>query len=363
MNNPFISLDEKSNSQYLTENCSLNRMVVAKLPLKGIEDSLEGKTADKIFSTSVLIEEIIKNSGALSIDPIGTPRSKLPLLLEQRLADRDESVSSAAEALVKKFGYRLGLIFLTLKTAEQENRDARADWTERHWLYWSQIKTVILVGGLANGLLGMRLKEYALELFAAARIDPYDFILFENASFVGVMGCASKLSKPDCVAAVFDFGQTNIKRCIVKKVGGELAGIITLPSVESKYMKSGLSDRNEKRNMALSLHKYLINTVLETYREAEKNDELSDEIIISIASYTVGGRLNDKRGGYAKLSLLCGNYAECLSEELSGRLKHKVRVRLIHDGTAVALYFSGYRDAVCITMGTGFGVGFPDISI
>lgn len=363
MNNPFISVDEQSNSQYLTENCSLNRMVVAKLPLKGIEDSLEGKTADTIFSTSVLIEAIMENAPVLSIDTANTPRSKLPLLLEQRLTDRDESVCASAEALVKKFGYRLGLIFLTLKTGERENREARLDWTDRHWEYWAQLKTVILVGGLANGILGTRLKEYALELFAAAGVEPYDFILFENASFVGVMGCASKISNPDCVAAVFDFGQTNIKRCIVKKAGEEIAGVTTLPSVESKYMKSDVPDRNEKRSMALCLHKYLINTVLDTYREAEKNDELSDEIIISIASYTVGGRLNDRRGGYAKLSLLCNNYAECLSEELSGRLKHRVRVRLIHDGTAVALYFGGYRDAVCITMGTGFGVGFPDISI
>lgn len=363
MNNPFISLDEKSNAQYLTETCSLNRLTIAKLPLEGIEDDLQGKTAGKIFSTSVLIEEIIKNAGPLSIDPAKTQRSRLPLLLEERLADRDGGVSSAAEALVKKFGYRLGLIFLTLKTGKQENRAARADWTDDHWEYWAQLKTVILVGGLANGLLGMRLKEYALELFAAAGVPPYEFILFENASFVGVMGCASKLNTPDCVAAVFDFGQTNIKRCIVKKVSGEIAGITTLPTLESKYMASGLPDRNEKRNMAVNLHKYLINTILDTYREAEKSDELSDEIIISIASYTVGGRLNQRRGGYAKLSLLCGNYAECLSEELSGRLKHKVRVRLIHDGTAVALYFSGYRDAVCITMGTGFGVGFPDISI
>lgn len=361
--NPFISVDEASGAQYLTENCSLNRMVLKKLPVEGVEDSLAGLTADKIFSTPVLIDEIIKNAQALEIDVKNTPRVKLPFLLEERLVSGSTQTASAAQALVKKFGCRLGMIFLALKKGEKENRQARTDWTDAHWAYWASIKTIILVGGLTNGLLGVRFKEYALELFRAAGVEPYEFVLFENASFVGIMGCASKLSGPDGISVVFDFGQTSVKRCIVRKSGGELAGITTLPSLESKYMKSSFDGPGKKLDMAVALHKYLINLILSTYREAEKDGEVSDEIIISIASYTVGGRLNDKRGGYAKLALMCRNYADCLSEELSGRLKHRVKVSLVHDGTAVALYFSGYQDAVCITMGTAFGVGFPDISI
>lgn len=58
--NPFISVDETSGAQYLTESCSLNRVVLSKLPVEGIEDGLAGLTADKIFSTPSLIEEIIK---------------------------------------------------------------------------------------------------------------------------------------------------------------------------------------------------------------------------------------------------------------------------------------------------------------
>lgn len=361
--NPFISVDETSGAQYLTENCSLNRVALKKLPAEGIEDGLAGLTADKIFSTPVLIEEIIKNSKALDINVDSVPRTRLPFLLEERLVSGKAENAAAARKLVKKFGYRLGMIFLALKKGEPENRASRPDWTDAHWEYWAQIKTVILVGGLTNGLLGARFKEYALELFQAAGIEPYDFVLFENASFVGIMGCASKISKPEGLSVVFDFGQTSVKRCIVRKSGGEIAGITTLPSIESKYMKSSFEEPQEQRETAVALHKYLMNLILSTYREAEKDGELSDEIIVSIASYTVGGRLNDKRGGYAKLTLLCGNYADCLSEELSGRLKRRVRVTLVHDGTAVALYFSGYKDAVCITMGTGFGVGFPDISI
>ena len=42
MKNPFIHIDEKD-GQYLAENCSLNGLVLAKLPVQGIEDSLQGK--------------------------------------------------------------------------------------------------------------------------------------------------------------------------------------------------------------------------------------------------------------------------------------------------------------------------------
>ena len=204
--NPFISVDEISGAQYLTESCSLNRVVLSKLPVEGIEDGLAGLTADKIFSTPSLIEEIIKNADALGIDVESAQRMKLPFLLEDRLVSGNAENAAVAREIVKKFGYRLGMIFLALKKGEPENRAARPDWTDAHWAYWAQIKTVILVGGLTNGLLGVRFKEYALELFQAAGVEPYDFVLFENASFVGIMGCASKISRPEGLSVVFDLG-------------------------------------------------------------------------------------------------------------------------------------------------------------
>jgi hypothetical protein len=92
--------------------------------------------------------------------------------------------------------------------------------------------------------------------------------------------------------------------------------------------------------------------------------EVSDRIFISIANYTYSGRLNIVRGGYAKLSVLGGdNYAAILEETLSGELRREVKVRLVHDATATALYFSDIPDAICLTLGTAFGVSFPDIKV
>lgn len=113
--NPFISVDETSGAQYLTESCSLNRVVLSKLPVEGIEDGLAGLTADKIFSTPSLIEEIIKNADALGIDVESAQRMKLPFLLEDRLVSGNAENAAVAREIVKKFGYRLGMIFLALK--------------------------------------------------------------------------------------------------------------------------------------------------------------------------------------------------------------------------------------------------------
>ena len=65
--------------------------------------------------------------------------------------------------------------------------------------------------------------------------------------------------------------------------------------------------------------------------------------------------------GYAKLNVLCDNYEEYLSRSISDVLDKSIRVRLIHDATAVGLYFSDCPKSVCLTLGTFIGVGFTDI--
>jgi len=62
-------------------------------------------------------------------------------------------------------------------------------------------------------------------------------------------------------------------------------------------------------------------------------------------------------------NMLSNDYAKLLMEDLSGMLHKKVKVRLVHDGTANALYFSEIENSVCVSLGTAFGVGFTDIII
>ncbi|MBQ2971151.1 MAG: hypothetical protein IJE16_01215 [Ruminococcus sp.] len=361
MSNPFLSNLKDSKSEYLTPLCSLNKAVMAKAPILGIDNSLEGKSFRDIFSTQLIVDEIKRTALEYNIDISGFDDYMLPKLLDSALISNDIKYNRFADKIAKKFGDRLGLLLLTLKLGEKENREAREDWSDRHWEYWGNLDTVIFVGGLASSMLGRRFKERIQGIFDRAKAKPYNIMLFDNATYVGVMGCA-RLMKDNSTSLVFDFGHTNLKRCVITKGVDEITYFTPLESAKSLYVSRVKDDENILEE-ALKLHKHLVKTIVDTYREGVGRYDLSDEIIISIANYNAGGELNSVRGGYAKLSSLGRDYSKILSEDLSSELHRKVKVRLVHDGTANALYFKDVTNAVCVSLGTAFGVGFTDIKI
>lgn len=356
LDNPFIEILD-DNIPYVNQQCSINSMVIKELPDCEINDDIKGKKVKEIFSTKVIIDYIKANEKRLEIHN-DTPMENLPMVLEDRMKGSGESQRCAME-IALKFGNRLGIILLTLKQGRIGNRQAFKAWSNKHWDYWRNIENVILVGGLANGYLGEKIIEQAKIPFENAKEKPYNIVRFENASHVGVMGCSKLIKSKNGLHIVLDLGQTGIKRTIVKMNNGEIGDTVHLKTLPSKYMDIEIADEKEKNVQALELHKYIVGIIADTYNSAAELGKVGSEIIVSIANYTIGGKLNTQRGGYSKLGLLYPNYAECLSEDVSGRLKRQVNVKLIHDGTAVALYFSGYKNAVCMTMGTFFGIGFP----
>ncbi len=363
MQNPFLHrVSDVNASDYLTSSCSINRIRLAKLPVYGVDDEIEGLTVKEFFSIKLVIEEIKKNADVLKIDLDSVNEKKLPQVLAKRIDSDDENAAAEALRITKKFGNRLGLLFLALKEGDPANRKARDDWRDEHWEYWSQISDIILVGGLASGKLGEILKRQVKYVFSLKNIVPYNICLYDNSSDVGMLGCATQISSADGVNVVMDFGQTSIKRCIVTKNGGEITEIKNLESYPSKYMDWEMPDDNEKLRQAKKLHKYLIKAIEDTYNSAKTitKSEPNSEIVISIASYVIDGSLNAERSGYAKLCSLGANYAECLWWDLSGSLRKDVIVKLIHDGTAMALNFSDRKNTVCLSLGSYFGVGFPE---
>lgn len=359
MTNPFV-VSSPQGYKYIDSKCSLNKMVIAKLPIEGLDDSIQGKPVSEIFSTAVITEKVVEERENLKIPP-STPKEKLPFLLMQSMNSTDNQVRATATNIAKLFGTRLGLILLTLKTALPQNRAARPEWENCHWEYWQNLKTIIMVGGLTQGKFGIELVESAKKTCILNGEPAYNLIAFENAAYVGVMGCARVLKSDDGVNILMDFGQTNMKRSIVTRSNREIVSIENLPLIHSKYMQWDISDAVEKQNQAKLLHRHIMNAVVDAYNQAQKMGDVGSEIVISIASYTHNGVLDSNRGGYAKLSVLYKNYGEYLSEELSSVLKRPVEVTLIHDGTAVALNFIKYPSSVCVTLGTFFGVGFTDI--
>ena len=366
MNNPFIRISKKG-SRFIDSHCSINKMVIAKVPVKGIEDDIQGMKTNKIFSTKTIVKEIRSAAEQKGINLSHLYDTQIPLYLEEQLCNDKSEFHNDAKKIIEKFGHRLGLILLTLKTAYPENRKIRDDWNDEHWEYYKNIKKIVIVGGLANGIFGRELKKYALEVFEIANVEPYELIFFDKASHFGVLGCAKMLKSQNSTNVLFDFGQTNIKRCIIKREKGEVIFKEELENRPSWFMMDDITDPIVLRAEAQKLHNNFVTVIADTFRMARERYILDDEIIISIASYTVDGKLNDLRGGYAKLTTLTDNgddsltYEEYLQRDLRQLLKRNVSIKLIHDGSAMAKYFSDYEDTVCFSIGTAFGVGFPDL--
>lgn len=361
MKNPFLFYSEDAKTEYVTSLCSVNRGVIAYVPVKGIADDIVGKSANQIFSAKLITEEIKEAAGKRGVDISGYTDQNLPKFLDDATYSDNIRAKLLADSIIRKYGNRLGVILLTLKQGRPENRAVRYDWNSEHWDYWANLKTVILTGGLSGGLLGRRLKEQILYVFDMAGETPYNIMLFDNGSHIGTMGCA-KLLPDDCgSAAVLDFGQTNLKRCIIKKKNGDISEFIKLPSKPSMHMELDTSDSPENCERAIELHRYLTKAVADTCKEALRAGEFCDKVVISIANYTVANKLYKDRGGYAKLFNITEEYGNLLAHDLSSELHRQVEVRLLHDGTAIGLYFSDVPDSICLSLGTAFGVGFTDI--
>ena len=129
----------------------MNRVVVADLP--GMPEKLRGKTGYQLLSAEALAALIKPHRESLGI-PTDVPDSDLPRQLDQVLlrgwGDQVLTVTSIASA----FASRLAYLLATLKRGDAVNRAARPEWDESYWAHWANIKTVILGGGLASGILG-----------------------------------------------------------------------------------------------------------------------------------------------------------------------------------------------------------------
>ncbi|MDO5123242.1 MAG: hypothetical protein Q4D44_01080 [Eubacteriales bacterium] len=359
MNNPFFSYSETEKTEYLSRVCSVNSLVLAKLTVKGIDDEVEGKRAMDIFSAKIISEDILRNAERMKIDTSGYSFRDLPKFVADNMMSDDIVARRLSESIAMKYGNRLGLILLTLRQGDKVNQEARGDWTQAHWEYWRNLKNVILTGGLASGILGKKFKEQIQYVFDLAGEHEYNVTVYENSSHIGAIGCSKLVREANKNFAVLDMGQTNIKRLVLTKRSGELSNVKELTTEPSINMELDFSNSQENYSRALELHRYILNVLVDTCKDIPLGDGETGEVIISIANYVVGGTLNTYRGGYAKLSLLGHNYASLLSDELSSRLHRPYRVRLVHDGTAIALNFAGSDDTVCLSLGTAFGVGFP----
>lgn len=352
--NPF--LEEGAVMPY----ASINVLQIIDLPGLEIEEEIKGKKVSQIFSTSTLIEEIKKNAKKLKINLSLVEDKLLPNLLSEKLLDKNEEIKETAESIVKKFGERLAVILLTLKRGDIVNKIIKDNWTNKHWDYWKKNKNVILVGGLASGLLGEKLKFYCEKFVKENEQKCYQITLADQSQNLGMIGCTKKIDAKNKNALIFDLGHSFMKRGFFEVENRKITNQIILKNKKSPYMDSVSDNDLRAQNDAKKLHEYIVNLIVETYEEIQsQNYDISNQIIVSIANYVKNGVLFG-RGGYAKLQLLANNYGNFLEKEISYLLKREMSVTLIHDGTAIAYSFYGERETVCLSLGTSFGIGFPE---
>ena len=353
--NPFLK------EGVLSTNASINKLIIAKMPECTVTQPLAGKSAQEIFSTDLLIQEIKNNAKQLQIDISALEEKSLPLYLENCLESTDSNVRAAAHSIMKLFGERLAVILLCLKEGSPENRSARSDWTTEEWDYWHSLQHIILVGGLASPPLGEQLKYYVERVFLSSGKRPYTIILGKDSTYAGLRGCTTYLEDipPTQVNLIFDYGQSFIKRSYAIMDGKKVRDIVILGKTLSRHVEWDIQDADFEKKEALELNRYFLETITRTVHEVENRGlEIHPHIILSIANYVKNGIIAN-RGGYGKLRLIAPDYAQYLSKQLKECLGKDYYFTMLHDGTAMAAGYADYDNSVCISLGTAFGVGFP----
>lgn len=346
------------------------------MPVCTVTQPLTGKSAQDIFSTDLFIREIKGSADKLQIDVSSLEEKSLPLYLENSLESNVPSVRATAHDILKLFGERLAVILLCLKEGAAKNRKARPDWSDEEWDYWHSLKQIILVGGLASPPLGEHLKYYVERVFKTSGKSPYTIILGKDSTYAGLRGCTTYLkdtsidtsinnpgntpASQSCVNLIFDYGQSFIKRSYAVMEGSEVIDIIILGKTLSRHVDWDIKDSSLEEQEALALNQYFLDTIERTVEEVEARGlSIHPHVILSIANYVKDGEIAN-RGGYGKLRLIAANYAEYLSSYFKDRFGKNFYFTLIHDGTAMAAGYADYKKSVCISLGTAFGVGFPE---
>lgn len=343
------------------------------MPACTVVQPLTGKSAQDIFSTDLFIQEIKNSADKLQINISSLEEKSLPLYLESSLESDNLDVRTAAHDILKLFGERLAVILLCLKEGSSENRRARPDWTKEEWDYWNSLKHIILVGGLASPPLGEQLKYYVEQVFKASGKNPYTIVLGRDSTYAGLRGCTTYLrnmpvneaeSIPETVSLpqvnlIFDYGQSFIKRSYAVMEGQKVKDIVILGKTLSRHVEWDIEDPALEEKEARALNRYFLETIARTVHEVENRGLfIRPHIILSIANYVKNGEIAN-RGGYGKLRLIAPNYAEYLSMCLKERFGREYCFTLVHDGTAMAAGYADYEESVCVSLGTAFGVGFP----
>jgi hypothetical protein len=315
---------------------------------------IDNVLASNLFRPALILEELGKSKKALGLGN-AVIDNKLLYQFNNLLKSDLDSVKAKATEIAIEYGNRLARVLLTLYSPSKLSKSNRINWTSEHWSFWRNIKNIYLVGGLTSPILTKIFYDRVTSILKENDIDDLCITFIEGSSNLGTRGMSQLIENGDYL--LFDFGQTNIKRARHFKVDGKIVIDTVLPMVESKFLFYKKKNEEEIKEIAHQLDDYIVNTILDTYKQVAFN---SENIYLSIANYVFNGKIYSARGGYGKLAYVADNYEIHLSNRLSKILNKKINVKLFHDTSAMALMFSNKKNTAVISLGTAFGIAFTE---
>lgn len=325
------------------------------IPIASINSAyIDSVLASDLFRPSILIKEIRSKANILVIDET-LEDNEILLAFNDKLNSDDVNIKRFANELAVTFGNKLARVLVTLKNPSDLSKQNRKNWDNIHWDYWKNINKIFLVGGLTSPILTNIFYDQINSLLLENDIIDLKVSFIEGSSELGTKGLSNLVDNGEFL--LFDFGQTYIKRRYHIKENKDNVIDSILPSVKSKFLFYKRINDDEVRNLAYRLDIFIIEVILNTINEVNFK---GDNIIIGIANYISKGKIYSARGGYGKLAYVDDNYQSYLSNALSNKLGRKIEVLLFHDTSAMALNFKNEKNSAVISLGTAFGVGFPE---
>lgn len=329
------------NPAYPPTSNSLNRFKIWELP--DFSEELLGRAGYRLVSSASLTDAIQERSSELMIDPNQSDQD-----LQGRYFELLDTGDSMAIQIAEQMGQYLGYILLALHYGTDTNREGNPEKDDAYWEYWSGVRTIFLGGGLTSGKIGEIIAREA-QSTVTKHVSNYMIALAQYPQHLGILG-AARYVLSDEQAIIFDFGGTFVKRARAFYSENKLQRVQLLDSVPSGF---GLHSDD---SMAQTVFDRFVDFLVDAFQGGD-----ATFIPVSIAAYVSpdGQPYLAQRGVYMLMSHLGDNVPQLLSNAVSKRLGKPITVKLIHDGTAAATFFSPLENAAIITLGTAIGSGYP----
>jgi hypothetical protein len=339
---------------HLQPLATLNQRRIIALP--GVEPELVGQTGYTAASQPALMALLRAQARELGLE--AEPEANYPQRLNDLLESPEASLRIASEGVAQTHGRRLGALLASILLSPSGLTDPLDPWEADYLSYWRvQVGTLILGGGLGNGLLGQVICRAVTEVFENCGLSAIQVQAAENPSFLPLLGAARSLvlrsgGLAPVIAAVADFGGTQAKRGLA--VYGLDGSLLRLEVYPSRHVAALIAP-----GKTAELAACMVETLAETIRKFPEGYLLIPKVLVCLAAYVQNGKpLNLERGGYYALNQLSSDISAWFSEQVSQASGRAVEVEFLHDCDAAAAALAGRERAAVVMLGSALGVGF-----